>query len=66
VLRPSLTTGPDTERNLANDFTPTGDLFSNGDVPKQKKAKCEELSVLKTMQAIMRSACTAVLVKQLR
>jgi len=45
----------------------TGNLFSIGDVPKQKKAKCEELSVLKTMQAIItRIACTAVLVKQLK
>jgi len=63
---PSLTTGSDTERNLANDITSTGDLFSNGDVPKQKETKCEELSVLKTMQAIMKFTCTAVLVKQLR
>jgi len=41
-------------------------VFSNGDLPKQKKTKCEELSVLKTMQAIMRYSRTAVLVKQLR
>jgi len=66
VTRPSLTTGPDTERNLANNVTSTGDLFSNGAIPKQTKTKCEELSSLKTMQAIMRFACTAVLVKQLR
>jgi len=63
---PSLTTGLNTERNSANDVMSTGDLFSNSDVPKQKKTKCEELSVLKTMQAIMKLACTAVLVKQLR
>jgi len=62
VPRPSLTTGPDTERNLANDVTSTGNLFSNGNVPKQKKTKREELTVLKTMQAIMRFACIAVLV----
>jgi len=61
--RPSLTAGLDTERNLANDVMPTGNLFSIGDIPKQKKMKCEELSVLKTMQAIMRIQCTAVLVK---
>jgi len=66
VPRPSLTTSPDTEKNLANDVTSTGDLFSIGDVPKQKNTKCEELSVLKTMQAIMKFAGTAVLVKQLR
>jgi len=58
--RPSLTTGPDTERNLANDVTSTGNLFSMGNVPKQKKMKCEELSVLKTMQANTRIDCTAV------
>jgi len=66
VPRPSLTTGPDTERNLANDVTSIGNLFSISDVPKQKKTKCEELSVLKTMQAITIFACTAVLVKQLK
>jgi len=38
----------------------TGNLFSIGDVPKQKKTKCEELSVLKIMQEITRIACTAV------
>jgi len=43
-----------------------GNLFSIGDVPKEKKTKCEELSVLKTMQAITRFACIAVLVKQLK
>jgi len=37
-----------------------------GDIPKQKKTKCEELSVLKAIQAITRIAGTAVLVKQLR
>jgi len=66
VPRPSLTTGLDTGRNLANDVTSAGNLFLNGNVPKQKKTKCEGFSVLKTMQAIMRIACTAVLVKQLR
>jgi len=35
-------------------------------VPKQTKTKCEELSVLKTMQAITKFVCTAVLVKQLK
>jgi len=35
----------------------TGNLFSIGNVPKQKKTKCEELSVLKPMQAITRFAC---------
>jgi len=64
--RPSLTTGLDTERNLANDVTSTGNLFLIGDILKQKKTKCEELTVLKTMQAIMRIACKAVLVKQLK
>jgi len=44
----------------------TGHLFSIGNIPKQKKMKCEELSVLKTMQAITRIACSAVLVKQLK
>jgi len=44
----------------------TGNLFSINDIPKQKKTKCEKLSVLKTMQAITRIACTAVLVKQLK
>jgi len=43
-----------------------GNLFSIGDIHKQKKTKCEELSVLKTMQAITKFACTAVLVKQLK
>jgi len=38
----------------------TGNLFSISDVPKQKKTKCEELPVLKTMQAITKIACTAV------
>jgi len=57
---------PDTGRNLANDITSTGDLFLKGNISKQKKTKCEELSVLKTMQAIIRIACAAVLVKQLR
>jgi len=64
--RPSLTTGLDTERNLANDVTSAGNLFLIGNIPKQKKTKCEELSVLKTMQVITRIACTAVLVKQLK
>jgi len=64
--RPSLTKGPDTERNLANDVMSTDILFSIGNIPKQKKMKCEELSVLKIMQAITRIACTAVLVKQLK
>jgi len=44
----------------------TGNLFLIGDIPKQKKTKCEGLSVLKTMQAITRIACTAILVKQLK
>jgi len=39
-----------------------GNVFSIDDIPKQKKTKCEELSVLKTMQAITRISCTAVLV----
>jgi len=38
----------------------TGNLFSIGDIPKQKKMKSKELSVLKTMQAITIFACTAV------
>jgi len=37
-----------------------------GNISKQKKTKCEELSVLKTMQAITKFAGTAVLVKQLK
>jgi len=44
--RHSLKTGLDTERNLANDVMSTGNLFSIGDIPKQKKMKREELSVL--------------------
>jgi len=66
LLKPSVTTGPDTEKSLANDVTSTGNLFSIGDIPKQKKMKCEELSVLKTMQEITRIDCIAVLVKHLK
>jgi len=40
----------------------TSNLFSIGNVPKQKKMKCEELSVLKTMQAIT----TDLLVQQFK
>jgi len=47
--RPSLTTGSDTEKNLAIDVMTTGNLFSIGDILKQKKMKCEELSMLKTI-----------------
>jgi len=57
---------PDTYRYLANDATSTSNLFLIGDIFKQKKTKCKELSVLKTMQEIMRNACAAVLVKQLK
>jgi len=41
--RPSLTTGPDTDRNLAKDVTSTGDLLSIVDILKHKKRKCEKL-----------------------
>jgi len=35
--RPSLTTGPDTERNLPNDVTLAGDLLTISDVLKTKE-----------------------------
>jgi len=41
----------------------TGNLFLISDVPKQKKTKCEELLVLKTMQPLTRFACTVVFFK---
>jgi len=44
---PSLTTGPNTERNLANDVMSTDNLFSIGDVLKQKKRSVKSCQCLK-------------------
>jgi len=60
------TTGLDTERNLANDVHVNRQSIFDRRHSQTKKTECEELSELKTMQAIKGFAGTAVLVKQLK